>query len=410
MSYKLLTCLASLTILAITSCADDVAKADPFQLDEPPADMTSAPDLATTPDMPTNTQRRPTLTHIAVGAGHMCVITDAGALYCWGRNTSGQVGVGSEADSIPTPTLVPGMERDVIAVSTGDQSTCAIKEGSLYCWGKNTAPLIADQPARLTTPKRHSAIERSVTAVSTSGAHTCVVRAGRVYCWGQNDVGQLGYEVPSQQPRIVEDVTGQATSVSVGADRSCAISDGALWCWGDNTAYLNDTDGAGAKIRPTLLREADLTAPLDEPVIQVGEAHSCLVTGRALSCWGKNTNGQLGTPDPDPGNSARNEPLLTDINYVVAGANRTCINMASAISCWGDLTHGLPDEPGRPSLRAVDKRQFMRGMERGLSAVAVGPYNTCAIFYSATIVCLGDAQFGQLPEPARIGISINLLP
>jgi alpha-tubulin suppressor-like RCC1 family protein len=44
-----------------------------------------------------------------ISAGlHTCAKTEAGAGYCWGRNDSGELGVGDQADRYqPTPVLGP---------------------------------------------------------------------------------------------------------------------------------------------------------------------------------------------------------------------------------------------------------------------------------------------------------------
>jgi alpha-tubulin suppressor-like RCC1 family protein len=415
-------------LLLATACSDDAAKADPFALDDPRADM-SAPDLATSPDMDTPDIDAPapdmdapdmdapdlmpldmapapelTFTAIAVGAGHICAITDAGALYCWGRNTSGQVGVGSEADSVPTPTLVPGMEFGVIAVSAAGQSTCAVKGDSLYCWGDNTAPLVDDKPALLRTPTLNLILERGVTAVSTSGAHTCVVRAGKVYCWGKNEAGQLGYEILSELPRIIDNMTGEATSVSAGAHHACAIDSEGLWCWGDNTDRRLGVDTEEVQIRPTrLVTGTDMT----QLNVAVSDQHSCMSRWKNLSCWGIDSSGQLGSTEPEPKNTPYNRPTLTNVTSFALAPQRTCAIVSGGVSCWGDLTHGLPDEPGQPPLRAVTSPQIMPGLERGVSAIATGPSNTCVLM-AGLIRCLGDAQYGQLPQASLTPVFIEV--
>lgn len=42
-----------------------------------------------------------------------------GDVYTWGFNQEGQLGLGHDADDVPFPTRVPGMERRVIRVYAG---------------------------------------------------------------------------------------------------------------------------------------------------------------------------------------------------------------------------------------------------------------------------------------------------
>ncbi len=46
---------------------------------------------------------------LTVGFGHACARASAGGLFCWGLNSTGQLGTGSAtAMPIPTPTRVVG--------------------------------------------------------------------------------------------------------------------------------------------------------------------------------------------------------------------------------------------------------------------------------------------------------------
>jgi alpha-tubulin suppressor-like RCC1 family protein len=74
---------------------------------------------------------------IAISAGgfHTCALTSAGAVKCWGRNTSTQLGDGTSSNSL-VPVDVLGMQTGVIAVSAGASRSCAIVEdGRARCWG-----------------------------------------------------------------------------------------------------------------------------------------------------------------------------------------------------------------------------------------------------------------------------------
>ncbi len=79
---------------------------------------------------------------LAGGFAHTCEIR-YGALYCWGNNQYGQLGIGNTANQ-STPVAVPGMSSGVTAVSLGQQNTCAIKDGGLWCWGLNNNGQLGD--------------------------------------------------------------------------------------------------------------------------------------------------------------------------------------------------------------------------------------------------------------------------
>jgi alpha-tubulin suppressor-like RCC1 family protein len=73
---------------------------------------------------------------LTVGGGHACGIIQSGALYCWGLNSFGQVGDGTQTSRV-TPVRVgsPLLFRDFDATET---RTCAIAtDDRTYCWGAN---------------------------------------------------------------------------------------------------------------------------------------------------------------------------------------------------------------------------------------------------------------------------------
>lgn len=75
---------------------------------------------------------------IAAGSQHTCAIDVRGAAYCWGRNTYGQLGIGTVSDEVfATPQRVSGgFTFDRLTV--GDAYACArTTAGVWYCWGRN---------------------------------------------------------------------------------------------------------------------------------------------------------------------------------------------------------------------------------------------------------------------------------
>jgi hypothetical protein len=87
-----------------------------------------------------------TAKRIALGPGEYCAILDDDTLKCWGTNDSGELGQGDTTargdqasdmgDSLPRVDLGPN--RKVTAVALGTSFACALLDGGdLKCWGKN---------------------------------------------------------------------------------------------------------------------------------------------------------------------------------------------------------------------------------------------------------------------------------
>ena len=169
---------------------------------------------------------------ISAGQYHTCAITTAGALKCWGRNSDGELGIGSTTN-VFTPANVSGLSTGTTsAVSAGNFSSCAITVGGgLKCWGKiNTTNV----------PANVSGLSSGVSAVTLSpgGGHVCALTAdGQVKCFGANQQGQVGSGTTgtSSGLKTVAGLLPSATGVAAGAQSTCALlSTGGVKCWGDN--------------------------------------------------------------------------------------------------------------------------------------------------------------------------------
>jgi alpha-tubulin suppressor-like RCC1 family protein len=144
---------------------------------------------------------------ISAGGLHTCAVTAGGAAKCWGRNVSGQLGVGLDvgqsrpADLIPVAANVKEMSSGFAQISAGFEHTCALTTaGGVKCWGRNSYGQAGNGTftAREVVPidvidGSTSIVLGGVTQISAGGWHTCALTTGGGgECWGLNDSGQLG--------------------------------------------------------------------------------------------------------------------------------------------------------------------------------------------------------------------------
>lgn len=88
------------------------------------------------PALPTEGVTFPITGPVARGAvDHLCVIDDAGAASCWGKNEHGQLGLGSQRFA-ESPARVP-FDRPMRAIGVGVAFSCALVEDDVLCWGDN---------------------------------------------------------------------------------------------------------------------------------------------------------------------------------------------------------------------------------------------------------------------------------
>jgi alpha-tubulin suppressor-like RCC1 family protein len=180
------------------------------------------------------------------GDGHTCGIRGAGLLFCWGRNSAANLGLGQTVDLQRRVATQVGAEQDWSSVVSGQDASCGIRGGGLlFCWGGNSFATLGlgDRDARL-SPSELSPPGGAAawSQVSLDTFHACGVdTASKLYCWGRNLEGQLG--TADNDDRLVpgEVVAGgdsaQVAQVAVGRFSSCAATtDGRVYCSGENGA------------------------------------------------------------------------------------------------------------------------------------------------------------------------------
>ncbi|MDQ3037126.1 MAG: hypothetical protein M3Y87_32330 [Myxococcota bacterium] len=231
-----------------------------------------------------------------------CSILDDGQLVCWGENFEGQLG---RADASPgedglTPEPVASA-RTFLAVSTGQGHTCAIaSDGTLWCWGRNTdvqLGLGAGARGQIRTPTQVGNAT-SWAHVAAGQGHTCASREdGTLWCWGEDFAGQVGialgssFDVPTQ----VGTDTGWG-ALSTYVFHTCGVkADGTLWCWGRNAEGQLGVGDIMDRLEPTRVDDRN-----DWARVSAGWFHTCAQRrDGTIWCTGGNGDGRLGVGDGD---------------------------------------------------------------------------------------------------------------
>jgi alpha-tubulin suppressor-like RCC1 family protein len=163
----------------------------------------------------------------AISAGHSasCALKTDGSLWCWGLNYAGELGDGTNATRT-TPVPVFGMSSGVTGVSLGNAHGCAVKtDGSVWCWGLNTTGQLGDGSAETTSVPVRAKVTVQVKAVAAGSQHTCALADdGTVWCWGRNVYDALGYATPdcdagpcsNSTPAPVTGLPSDAIAVTAG--------------------------------------------------------------------------------------------------------------------------------------------------------------------------------------------------
>jgi alpha-tubulin suppressor-like RCC1 family protein len=181
-------------------------------------------------------------TNVSTGPWHTCGVTPGQAAYCWGRDSSGQLGDGKATGNEDVPVPVSGGHK-FSTVSAGGLFTCGrTTVGSVYCWGRNSDGQLGDG----TTTDRlvPTAVAGSFASLRTGSIHTCGVATDEsALCWGWNFHGQLGDATTTGRTAPVA-VSGDLSfaELSAGFAHTCGVlANGSAYCWGFNgTGQLGD--------------------------------------------------------------------------------------------------------------------------------------------------------------------------
>ncbi len=253
-----------------------------------------------------------TLTQISTGYNATCALDSAGAAFCWGNNLNGELGDDSTtASSVPVAVSTSGAlkGKTLTQISAGFLHVCAIDSaGASYCWGFNSHGQLGDPGASdsdVPVPVSTSGAlkGKTLTQISAGFLQACAVdNRGVAYCWGNNSYGQLGNgtTIGSDVPVAVRTsgvLAGQAlTQISTNFYQTCAVDRaGTAFCWGGNPdGELGNGTTTDSDV-PVAVDTHGVLAGKTLSEIGSGDNNTCgLRSIGTVYCWGSNEHGQLG--------------------------------------------------------------------------------------------------------------------
>ncbi len=145
-----------------------------------------------------------TIKQITAGNSYFCVIASDDKAYCWGGGRRGALGNGSTLSlviSTPTPVSTTGVlaGKTIKQITAGTEFTCAIaSDDKAYCWGSNSSGQLGNNstinsgvPVAVNTSGVLAG--KTIKQISAGSSHTCAIASDdKAYCWGSNSSGQLG--------------------------------------------------------------------------------------------------------------------------------------------------------------------------------------------------------------------------
>lgn len=260
-------------------------------------------------------------------------------MFCWGKTSDGQLGMGGIEDTIvPVPLRNKFMEqRNIKEVASGlRHAVLLLSDGSLYSMGCNVTGALGRDTGSEKRPESVVAMDtHQVRHIACGHNHTMVLtERGQLYSWGDDRHGQLGLGPtnlePVRMPKQIKSLSKHiVVQIACGGHHNLALlQDGRVFSWGQNTfGQLGHGTTEYSKPHPQQIAVLD---GLPIMSIHAGGYHSFVLTrSSTMYGWGRNNFGQLGI-----GNSVDQlSPMLlrslnslnSKVKYIACGDEHTVV-------------------------------------------------------------------------------------
>ncbi|HEX2079210.1 MAG TPA: hypothetical protein VHG08_15905 [Longimicrobium sp.] len=337
------------------------------------------------------------------GETHACALTSGGQAWCWGRNSTGQLGDSTATTRTVAVQVLQQSGVTFTALSAGLIHNCALTSaGQAWCWGYNADGRLGDSTTNLglapVAVKPLGGV--AFTSISAGSQHTCGLNSsGQAYCWGSNAYGQIGNNNTAYQktPVAVQHPSGVTfSSISAGAVHTCALdTTGQAWCWGygaDGAMGGGFSFGDSVPVQVTHPSGVTFTSLVTE------YKHTCALTSAGQAyCWGKNGSGQLG----DNTTTTRYTPVavqhpsgVTFVSLSTGDVNTCARTSAGQSYCWGAGSRGQVGDGTWTQRKTPAAVSHPSGVTFG--KVASGWNHSCGLDGVGQAWCWGRGDFYQM--------------
>jgi len=319
------------------------------------------------------------------------------ALWVWGRNNLGQLGINNTTNiSTPVTTFAGGTNWKQVAC--GYEKTVIIKtDGTLWGIGNGYGGRLGNfNTINIGTPVTTFAGGTNWKSPSKGyDPQSAIKTDGTLWTWGNNGDGQLGINNTANRNTPVTTFAGATTwkSVAGGSGHAAAIkTDGSLWTWGRNTdgqLGVNDTTQRNTPV-------TTFAGGNDWNSVNCGRFFTIAIkTNGTLWVWGNNESGQLG----NFAITNRSTPVTTFAGgttwkSVAGGFTHTAaIKTDGSLWIWGLNNKGQLGT-NDTTIRSTPVTTFAGGTN--WKSVDCGQSHIAAIKTDGSLWTWGGGDFGQL--------------
>ncbi|MED6240364.1 putative E3 ubiquitin-protein ligase herc3, partial [Ataeniobius toweri] len=195
-----------------------------------------------------------------------------GQLFTWGQNTNGQLGLGKGEPSKLSPHPLKSLAGIPLAQITagGDHSFALSLSGAVFGWGKNRAGQLGLNDKQDRAVPCHIKFLRSqkVVYISCGDEHTAALtKDGGLFTFGDGSWGQLGHGSTNNEllPRRVLELMGtEVSQIACGRHHTLALapSSSMVYAFGCNSHGQLGTGVLGDSRSPFPVKSSFLTGNL----------------------------------------------------------------------------------------------------------------------------------------------------
>jgi hypothetical protein len=356
---------------------------------------------------------------IAVSGGdrHTCAVKVDGSTWCWGEGIYGQLGNGTFTDEL-SPVRVSDAGNSYTAVATGLTHSCALdSSGQPWCWGQNSSGQLGDGSYESSgEPVKVKGLPGAMTDVTAGRLVSCATdHVKALWCWGSNYYGELGVKLAGEQdtaygaaasassPLPVLVRRGPVSGFHNGPNIACAAED-SIVCWG---ARAGGKSFSGTAAERAEANRVESSEGVSQPMVVAARPgrfwQICGVKSsvRRVVCWYP-----VYTQDAPPYSQPETYDTVTDV--AAASMFTLCTGKldSPSISCWG-RTMDMPWQSYFSDLVERNDELYqtdpwvLRPLSAPLKYLSAGSGHFCALTQRNQLWCWGRNESGQLGNGSR---------
>ncbi|XP_062851882.1 probable E3 ubiquitin-protein ligase HERC4 [Trichomycterus rosablanca] len=241
---------------------------------------------------------------VSCGEAHTLALNDNGQVFAWGLASDGQLGLANMEEYVRVPRTIKSFsEVHIVQVACGYRHSLALsRRGQVFSWGQNRYGQLGlgqEGPTVPTPQIIQSLVGIPFAQISAGGAHSFALSlSGAVFGWGRNKFGQLGLNDNKDRgfPSLLKTLRSQrVVFICCGEDHTAALTkEGGVFTFGAGGYGQLGHNTTNHEVNPRKVFEL-----MGNVVTQIacGRQHTLafIPSSGKINSFGLGGNGQLGT-------------------------------------------------------------------------------------------------------------------